>query len=261
MIAQVTTPRQKRRFRNACRGTLCFGATMPLALKLFSQSQPGRFFAGPTLALDVGGSTAWTAGHANPEELASFLAFCGCSAVILEETVCPAPTGWKRAKTHTVFGIAPGTQLPLPPAEDTLWQSLTKNTEPAAGPVAELLFPDRPSRRDDFYSELCTKRSRGLARVWTLEREGEILCTVGAYAMADGQAYMACGETAEPFRGRGIGGRLIVEMANALSAEGWMPVFLCSPERVHFYTCLGFEKLGEYARYENTTKESELCQS
>ena len=72
---------------------------------------------------------------------------------------------------------------------------------------------------------------------------------MGAYALADGQAYMACGETAEALRGRGIGGRLIVGMANALSAEGWMPVFLCSPERVHFYTRLGFERLGEYARY------------
>ena len=50
-------------------------------------------------------------------------------------------------------------------------------------------------------------------------------------------------------RGKGGGGRLIVEMANALAAEGWMPVFLCSPERVHFYTRLGFEKMGEYARY------------
>ena len=113
-----------------------------------------------------------------------------------------------------------------------------------------MLFPDRPGRRDDFYSELCSKRSRGLARVWTLEREGKIVCTVGAYALAEGQAYMACGETAEALRGRGVGGRLIVGMANALSAEGWMPVFLCSPERVHFYTRLGFEKLGEYARYE-----------
>ena len=45
---------------------------------------------------------------------------------------------------------------------------------------------------------------------------------------------MACGETAEALRGRGIGGRLSVGMANALSADGGMPVFLCSPERVQF---------------------------
>ena len=224
---------------------------MPLALNLFSKSQPGRFFAGPTLALDVGGSTAWAAGHANPEELAGFLNFCGCEAVVLDESECPAPAGWKRAKTHTVFGLRPGVQLPLPPVDEPLWQSLTRNTEPSAGLVAEMLFPGRPARRDDFYSELCTKRSRGLARVWALEQAGNLVCTVGVYAMADGQAYMACGETAEPLRGRGIGGRLIVEMANTLSAEDWMPVFLCSPERVHFYTSLGFHELGTLARYEN----------
>ena len=250
MIAQVKTPRQRQRFFNACREKLCLGATMPLALSLFGKNQPGRFFAGPTLALDVGGSTAWLAGHANPDELAGFLNFCGCEAVVLDEAGCLPPTGWKRAKTLSVFGLPPGRQLPLPEADAALWQSLKKNTEPAAGKTAEMLFPDRPGRRDDFYSELCSKRSRGLARVWTLEREGEIVCTVGVYALADGQAYMACGETAEALRGRGIGGRLIVGMANALSAEGWMPVFLCSPERVHFYTRLGFERLGEYARYE-----------
>ena len=249
MIAQVKTPRQRQRFLNACREKLCLGATMPLALSLFGKSQPGRFFAGPTLALDVGGSTAWLAGHANPDELAGFLNFCGCEAVVLDEAECPPPTDWKRAKTLSVFGLPPGRQLPLPEADAALWQSLEKNTEPAAGKTAEMLFSDRPGTRDDFYSELCSKRSRGLARVWTLEREGEIVCTVGAYALADGQAYMACGETAEALRGRGIGGRLIVGMANALSAEGWMPVFLCSPERVHFYTRLGFERLGEYARY------------
>ncbi len=74
----------------------------------------------------------------------------------------------------------------------------------------------------------------------------------GAYAIANGQAYMACGQTAEELRGKGIGGRLIVQLANELSAEGLQRVFLCSPERVHFYTRLGFEKLGEYARYEQT---------
>ena len=58
-----------------------------------------------------------------------------------------------------------------------------------------------------------------------------------------------CGQTAQPLRGKGIGGRLIVQMANELAAKGEHPVFLCSPERVHFYTRLGFEKLAEYIRY------------
>lgn len=254
MIAQVTTPRQRRRFENACRGKLCFDAMLPLALRLLGKAQPGRFFAGPTLALDVGGSTAWAAGHANPDELASFLNFCGCRAVILDDVVCPPPTGWTRARTQTIFGLAAGEQLPLPAQtaeQKAVWENLTFDSKPASGPVAEVLFPDRPTRRDDFYSELCTKRSRGKARVWTLEQKGAIVCTVGAYAIANGQAYMACGQTAEGLRGQRIGGRLIVQMANALSAEGTRPVFLCSPERVHFYTALGFHELGTLARYEN----------
>lgn len=251
MIQQATTPRAKQRFYNACRGKLCLGATMPLALELLGRCQPGRFFAGPTLALDIGGSTAWMAGHANPEELASFLAFCGCSAVVLDEAEAVPPTGWTRAKTHSIFGLASGRQLPVPNTDKALWDSLTFDPEPPARPIAESLFPDRPARRDDFYSELCTKRSRGKAHVWALMQGETIACTVGAYAIANGQAYMACGETAEPLRGKGIGGRLIVQMANALSEEGYQPVFLCSPERVHFYTALGFHELGTLARYEN----------
>ena len=233
MIAQVNTPRQRQRFLNACRGKLCCGATLPLALQLLGKAQPGRFFAGPTLALDIGGRTAWAAGHANPEELASFLNFCGCRAVILDEAECPPPVGWQKTCDHT------------------LWDSLTFVEDPASGPVAENLFPDRPARRDDFYSELCTKRSRGKALVWTLEQGGNIVCTVGAYALCNGQAYMACGQTAEALRGQRVGGRLIVQMANALSAQGNQPVFLCSPERVHFYTQLGFHPLGTLARYES----------
>lgn len=251
MIAQVTTPRQRRRYRNACRGKLCLGATMPLALQLFGRSQPGRFFAGPTLALDVGGSTAFLAGHANPEELAGFLTFCGCSGVVLDEAEGPAPAGWVRARTHTVFGLAPGESLPLPAVEQALWDTLRWEECPPAGSVAEALFGDRSrSKREDFYSELCTKRARGLARVWALYQGERLVCTVGAYALWDGQAYMACGQTDPALRGRGIGGRLIVRMANALAAQGWQPVFLCSPERVAFYTRLGFARLGEYARYE-----------
>lgn len=251
MIAQVKTLRQKQRFLRACRGKLCLGVTMPQALELFGKSQPGRFFAGPTLALDIGGSTAWLAGHANPDELASFLNFCGCKAVVLDEAECPPPTGWTRAYPLSAFGLVPGQQLPEPAADEALWQSLTFAAEPSASLVAQMLFPDRPARRDDFYSELCTKRARGKALVWALEQGSTIACTVGAYAIGREQAYMACGETAEPLRGRGVGGRLIVRLANNLSAQGLQPLFLCSPERVHFYTRLGFEKLGEYARYEN----------
>ena len=250
MIAQVNTTQRRNRFGNACRGKWVLGATLPLDLALFGKSQPWRFYAGPTLALELSGSAAWAAGHANPEELAGFLAFCGCESMILDEAECPPPAGWHKAETLTVFGLAPGKPLPLPEADEALWTQLTLDRQPPAMAVARALYPADTAKQEDFYSELCTKRSRGKAFAWTLGQGSKPVCTVGAYALANGQAYMACGKTAEPLRGRGIGGRLIVQMANELAAQGLCPVFLCSPERVHFYTLLGFAKLGEYARYE-----------
>lgn len=254
MIAQVSTKQRRIRFENACRGRWVLGAMLPLDLALFGKSQPWRFYAGPTLALELSGSTAWAAGHANPEELAGFLAFCGCESIILEEAECPPPAGWHRAETLTVFGLAPGKALPLPAVDETLWAGLNLDREPSAMAVARTLYPADTAKQEDLYSELCSKRTRGKALAWALGRGSETVCTVGAYALANGQAYMACGQTAEALRGKGIGGRLIVQMANELAAEGEHPVFLCSPERVHFYTRLGFEKLGEYARYEGPAR-------
>lgn len=251
MIAQVNTEERRARFANACRGKPVLGATLPLDLALFGKSQPWRFYAGPTLALELSGSMAWLAGHANPEELASFLAFCGCENAILDEAECLPPNGWQKAEMLTVFGLAPGRTLPLPAADEALWEQLTLDREPPAMAVARALYPADTARQEDFYSELCSKRTRGKALVWALQQGSEMVCTVGAYALANGQAYMACGQTARPLRGKGIGGRLIVRMANELATEGYRPVFLCSPERVHFYTRLGFAKLGEYAKYNN----------
>ena len=136
MIARVNTPARRARFRNACRGRWVLDTLLPLDQQIFGKSQPGRFYAGPTLALELSGRTAWAAGHANPEELASFLAFCGCGSVILDEGVCPPPTGWHRAETLTVFGLAPGKVLPLPAVEDALWSSLTLDAQPPADAFA-----------------------------------------------------------------------------------------------------------------------------
>lgn len=252
MIAQATDKTRRTRFINACRGKPVLETLLPLELALFGQSQPWRFYAGPTLALELSGNTAWAAGHANPEEVASFLAFCGCESMILDETDCPPPTGWHKAEILTVFGLTPGVTLPLPIADEILWAGLTLCREPSAAAVAQALYPADSARRDDFYSELCTKRIRGKALAWSLQQGNTVICTVGAYALHAGQAYMACGQTAEPLRGKGIGGRLIVQMANELATQGLQPVFLCASERVHFYTRLGFAKLGEYARYERT---------
>lgn len=246
MIAQVTTPARRARFLRACAGKPYFGCVLPAHLALFGRSQPGRFFAGPSLAVDLGGTAASVAGRCAPEELASFLRLCGKRSMMGDG---PAPAGWHLEREHHVFTLEAGGALAEPAADEALWRSLTLNPDPSPGRVAQALFPDRPARRDDFYSELCTKRNHGAARVWALERQGELVCTVGAYALHGGQAYLACGQTRQDLRGQGVGGRLIVRAANQLAAEGWQVSFLCADERVPFYTRLGFAPGGRVARY------------
>ncbi len=249
MIAQVKDAKRRTRFANACRGLPVLDALLPLDCALFRNSQPWRFYAGPTLALELSGSTAWLAGHANPAELASFLSFCGCEGAILDEAVCPPPDGWHKGRNVDGVRLAAGRAA----APARRGRSFVGAADPLPGsarrPGGTGALPADPARQADFYSELCTKRSRGRAVAWTLEQGSTVVCTVGAYALCNGQAYMACGQTAEPLRGKGIGGRLIVEMANSLVAEGLHPVFLCAPERVRFYSRLGFAKQAEYARY------------
>lgn len=245
MIARANTPAGNKRFRRACRGVPCLGALLLEERALFGRSQPGRFYAGPSLALDIGGTDALAAGGTNPEELAAFLNFCGCSSLVTSGTI---PAGWYRTEEMSCFVLEPGQALPVPPADEALWQALRLEQDPRPGPLADFLYPHQPEQRDDFYSALCTKRSRGLARVWALVDQEQIAATVGAYAIWGGEAYLACGQAAESLRGRGIGGRLIVAMANALAAEGLRVSLLCSPERVPLYRRLGFVQAGAFAR-------------
>ena len=62
MIARANTPAGNKRFRRACRGVPCLGALLLEERALFGRSQPGRFYAGPSLALDIGGTDALAAG-------------------------------------------------------------------------------------------------------------------------------------------------------------------------------------------------------
>ena len=152
MIAQVKDAKRRTRFANACRGLPVLDALLPLDCALFRKSQPWRFYAGPTLALELSGSTAWLAGHANPAELASFLSFCGCEGAILDEAVCPPPDGWHKAETLTVFGLPQGGLLPLPAVDEALWAQLSLCREAPAARVAQALYPADSARQADFYS-------------------------------------------------------------------------------------------------------------
>ena len=147
MIAQVKDAKRRTRFANACRGLPVLDALLPLDCALFRKSQPWRFYAGPTLALELSGSTAWLAGHANPAELAGFLSFCGCESAILDEAVCPPPDGWHKAETLTVFALPQAGPLPLPAVDEALWAQLSLCREAPAAQVAAALYPADSARQ------------------------------------------------------------------------------------------------------------------
>ena len=111
MIGAVTTKQRRQRYLAACRGKPFFGCLLPVQLRLFGKNG-GCFFAGPTLAVDANGERAVAAGHANPEELAAFLALTGRHWLLTDG---PAPAGWRVGGTLHLFGLEPGSQLPLPP--------------------------------------------------------------------------------------------------------------------------------------------------
>ena len=247
MISAVNTARRRGRYLSACAGKPFFGCVLPVHLALFGKTS-GCFFAAPTLAVDANGGGVIAAGHANPEELASFLGFLGKHRLLTDG---PCPAGWRLNEPYYLYVLEPFAALPLGPAP----AGLALNEAADAGRVADLLFAERPERRDSFYAELCTKRNHGMARVWALERDGEIVCTVGAYAIHGGEAYMACGETVEALRGQGIGGWLITKLADTLAAEGLRVTFLCRGERVRFYERLGFARAGSLGEYTDTKDE------
>ena len=225
MITQVTTKAYEEWFCRACAGKPYFDSYLPLQLELFGRFG-GNYFAGETLAMDANGDEVIACGTADPEELTSFLSFLDKHRYLTDGT---APAGWHPAETLYRFALPAGQLLPEP---------LTLNELPSAMGTARFLFGDTP-RRDDFYSELCTKRNHGKARVWSLEEGEQIRATAGAYGMHNGQAYLACVQTEQALRGRGIGGWLVPRLVNSLSREGWQVVLLAKPQRVPWYQRLG----------------------
>lgn len=169
--------------------------------------------------------------------------FAGIAHLIAKETpLLPAAAG----EPLFLYSMPPQDRLPL--AQEP--QGYMLNRSPSVLRLATQLFPQEPERQDCYYSETCTALAHGFARVLALQdAAGRPVSTVGAYAMANGEAYMAMGETLPELRGRGIGGWLIPYLANELAGEGWTVTFLCAAERCRFYERLGFVLQKQYVKY------------
>lgn len=249
MIQAVRTPAQKRHFQRCIQGYPALRTLLGQDLVLWADNPgaPVKLFVLAGGALAVEGRNAWLCGRPAPpdgwEELRSFLRFVEVERL---RTAAPAPADWPKETAICCFALPARGSLPLPPSPG----GVVLDRCLPVGAAADFLFGEKTPRRDDFYAATCPAAARGLARLWAARQaDGKILCTVGAYAMQGGEAYMAMGQTLPERRGQGIGGWLIVSLANALAAEGWQVTFLCKPKRRRFYERLGFSCTREYYQY------------
>ena len=249
MIQAVSDAARQQDFLHTVSGKAYFQALLgrDVALWTGNPGAPTRLFTLPGGALAFSGRSAQLCceGPALPdwEELALFLRFAGVER--LAANIRP-PRDWPLRRDLYLYTLAPGECLPAPP----LLPGLKISRTPSMQAVSAELFPDEPQRQEAFYSESCTAINHGYARVLAVcDGAGEMVCTVGAYAICSGEAYMAAGETRSDLRGQGIGGHLIVTLANELAAEGYTVTFLCEEKRRHFYDRLGFVCAGSYGQY------------
>lgn len=249
MIQAISDAVGKQMLLQAVAGKPYFRALLGRDAALWTDNPgaPTRLFTLPGGALALSGSSAQLCcnGTEQPdwEELSLFLRFAGVERLTMN--VQP-PETWPLRRDLYLYTLAPGECLPVPP----LLPGLRIDRSPSMQTISEELFPGEPERQEHFYSESCTALNHSYARVLAVcDGAGEMICTVGAYAICNGEAYMAAGETRADLRGQGIGGHLIVTLANELAAEGYTVTFLCEDKRRHFYDRLGFVHTLTYGQY------------
>ena len=255
MIRAVETQADADEFCRRIAGKPFFAPAMGNHLALFwgnHGSTEGFYLLPGNAALQTRGRSATLCGAlpdpGTVEELTAFFRFTGVERVTCEQ---PVPHGWPLRRTLHHFGLAAGEQLPLPPTPPPIAGGrITLDRAPAMTAVSEQLFPDEQAEQARFYSVACTAIAHGIGRCYALrDAGGGIVTSVGCYDRWGGEAYMSAGETIAALRGQGLGGWLIVRLANELAAAGDRVSFLCEESRLHFYRRLGFIQNEEFNQY------------
>jgi GNAT superfamily N-acetyltransferase len=251
MIYAVHDALQRQQYLRAAQEWDFFRAVLGMRLELYGE-QPAagwRFYTGARgvcAALTVRGDTAFACGAWDKEELGAFLSFLGVQNLVVPEAsiqyrqIFP---GYISAQVLSLYTLMPGAQLALPAAQ----AEYALARDPPMQAVTKLLWGSG-EEADAFYAEACAARNRGWAEYRLASIGGEAVSTVGAAAICGGEAYMAAGQTAAAWRRKGIAGRMIVQLANELSARGLRVSLLCEPELCAFYERLGFASGGQYTR-------------
>ena len=228
-------PELLRRTAPPVTGVLC---AMHWAMKQENPRLPHRFYlAGRQGVLKLSGGRATLCGPAeDAEELGAFLRFADVSQLTALDFV---PPGWRVVEENRVLLRPPGPLLapprPLPGFEAC----------PGAGEVIGVLEsadgPIPPAARDFLYADLCARRNHGRATVYGVREGGELASTAGLWALAEGDAYLACVETRPQSQRRGYAGGLVARLCEQFGANRRLSL-LCLPKLLPFYARFGFEE-------------------
>ncbi|MFI3169718.1 MAG: hypothetical protein R3Y06_07235 [Faecalibacterium sp.] len=288
MIGKVTSAAQRAQFLAAIGDCPVLQAQLTMRLALFGDL-PGsgwQFYTAqpPSFALALRGASATVVGTFDPEELGSFLAFLG-----VDRLTTPAqtpPEGFAYHQTLFVYTLQAGKQLCLPTfTGDFEGQEgiFTLDKSPSVMQITPLLFPqeeqdaemgdmgntdaasdtgdindtDNTILQDQYYADNTHARNAGMAEFWLLRHGDTPIFTLAASAVVGKVAYLSAGETIAAYRGQGIGGHYIVQMANEYAAKGYEVCFICEAVRCRFYERLGFAKAGVLYQYSPAVPEGE----
>lgn len=247
MIQAVTTAEHRQTFARRLGQKPYFSATMGTHCALFGAHPASgwQFYLLPgtaVLALRGGTATlcgelpAGEAGETAREELEGFFQFLGVDRLVSEG---PLLAGWQPAEPLLLWELSQGQRLPLPAPPPP---ELRREEHPPMQPVSRLVF-DQEAEQEAFYSLACTSLAHGIGCCRALLQGDEPVCTVGCYEQSKAEAYMSAGVTAPAWRGRGLAGWLIVDLANELAAARTVR-FASAPSLEGFYRRLGFAQQG-----------------
>lgn len=242
MIARVTEG-DREAFAALLQRDPLFGGRIATAFDCWGEHPRacGFYRAGRSAALLVQGGGALLCGRqeaAEAEELAAFLRFAGVER-LCSRGICPP--GWQQRALVEM-------ELRQPPAADGaagpdpfLPQGAHLERQPSLWRLREsgLLEGADP---DGWYADACARRARGLALIWTVERDGVPLSTAGLYSLRPDGAYLTAVATRPGARGHGYAAALVLGLSRTC---GGRPVrLLCGEPLRGFYEKLGFAASG-----------------
>ncbi len=228
-------------FLRRCQGAPGLGPLLTVNSALFGhQDALLQLYLCDGGALQLKGEEAVLIGEADPEELASLLAFLGITALRCDRAL--SLPGWQEAEPAWVMEWKPGSPQPPMPGGVVL------QPQPPMSHILAVLAGEGITgpAADNFYSEACTKRNHGAGLYWTAEENGVPIAAACATAVTETEGYLSEIATLPQARGRGVGRALCAALARKLADEGRTVTLLCGESRRGFYESFGFAARRQY---------------